>query len=334
MNNPLKIEIPSILQPTPRPVPRVWGGNRLRSFRNLSGAPGVPLGESWEIFDRGEGCSVDFSLQGERYALSELLEMDPGKILGNASLDSLGRFPLMVKILDAAQNLSLQLHPGRKEGFDRGFGDQGKDEVWVVLEAKPGAEVMIGFRDGVSPESFFEALKREEDPTPLLRRLEAKPGDVFIIPAGTVHSLGSGLLIYELQENSDLTFRVHDWGRLGLDGKLRKLHLNEARNTQFSPPCDPRICPTSLGRGLSKLVETEGFRLFRWELAGEEDLLGEGSFAILSVIEGEVEAHWDHGEVHFAEGESGLLLGELPKVHLIPNGTCTILLSRPGTQWS
>ncbi len=332
MNNPLKIEIPSILQPTPRPVPRVWGGDRLRSLRHLSGTDGVPLGESWEIFDRGEGRSVSFRHQGACFDLCELLKTDPAKILGRASVDALGRFPLMVKLLDAAHNLSLQLHPSREEGIARGFGDQGKDEAWVVLDAKPGAEVMIGFQEGISPKTFFGALDRGEDPTPLLRKLEAKPGDVFMIPAGTVHSLGSGLLIYELQENSDLTFRVHDWGRLGLDGKLRKLHLEEARRTRLSVPSDPRIRPVPLGRGLSKLVETEGFRLFRWELAGEEDLWGEGRFAILSVTEGELEAHWEDGCARFAKGESGLLLGGVPKVHLIPNGTCTILLSRPGSE--
>jgi mannose-6-phosphate isomerase len=252
-------------------------------------------------------------------------------ILGNGSLDALGRFPLIVKILDAAQNLSLQLHPSREEGIERGFGDQGKDEAWVVLEAEQGAEVMIGFQDGVTPGSFFEALEKGEDPSPFLRRLEAKPGDVFIIPAGTVHSLGSGLLIYELQENSDLTFRVHDWGRLGLDGKPRKLHLEEARGTHFSGIIDPRVHPIFLEEGLSKLVETEGFRLFRWELSRAEDLFSEGAFAIITVVQGELEACWAHGQICLEGGDSGLILGGVEKVHLIPHGTCTILLSRPGS---
>ncbi len=332
MNNPVKIEIPSILQPTPQPVPRVWGGNRLKSFRKLCGIPGVPLGESWEIYDRGEGRSVSFLNNGA--SLSELLKADPKKILGEASLDALGRFPLMIKLLDAAKSLSLQLHPAREEGVARGFGDQGKDEAWVVLEAEPGAEVMIGFQDGVHADTFFHALDRGEDPTPLLRRLEAKPGDVFMIPAGTVHSLGSGLLVYELQDNSDLTFRVHDWGRLGLDGKPRKLHLEEARNTHFSEPFDPRIYPMGLGRGLSKLVETKRFRLFRWELRQEEVFALEGVFSILSLVKGELDVHWNHGKVHLAAGDSGLILGSLPKVHLIPEGPCTILLSRPSSQGS
>ncbi|HHI81187.1 MAG TPA: mannose-6-phosphate isomerase [Planctomycetes bacterium] len=262
--------------------------------------------------------------------MGELLLAEPSRVLGRADLDALGRFPLMVKILDAAQNLSLQLHPSRLAGVERGFGDQGKDEVWVVLDAQPGAEVMIGLGDGVSPQGFFEALERGEDPSSLLRRLQAKPGDVFIIPAGTVHSLGSGLLIYELQENSDLTFRVHDWGRLGLDGKPRKLHLQEARETPLSDLADPRVVPRDLGEGLSLLVETEGFRLFRWELPDAVDLWTEGAFVILSVIQGGVEVLGDQGRLNLGEGETGLIPGGTQKVHLNPRGTCTILLSRPG----
>jgi mannose-6-phosphate isomerase len=172
-------------------------------------------------------------------------------------------FPLLVKLLDAAATLSVQLHPGEESAREiEGEGARGKSEVWIVLEAGPGSRVVHGLAASVEPERFFtrmEALRGERLPVDeeaqWLRWVEVREGDVVFVPAGTVHALGEGLVVVEFQESSDLTYRIHDWGRRDAAGRLRDLHFEKARRV---PMASPLPCPVA---NVFDLARSRGERL-------------------------------------------------------------------------
>lgn len=208
-------------------VPKVWGGRRLEKYgKTLS--PGARIGESWELFDSpGQSAVVaEGPLRGRE--LNAIMHEHGPRLLGQAEWERQpDRFPLMIKLLDASQDLSLQVHPDDDLAAQlEGPEQQGKDELFVVLEAEPGARVTAGLKPGVSAQDFAAALRRGE-PGPLLNSFEVRPGDVVDLPAGCVHALGKGCVVAEIEQNSELTYRAWDWGRLE-DGKPRALHLDKA----------------------------------------------------------------------------------------------------------
>jgi len=203
---------------------RVWGGRRLESVygRTLPGA--VPIGESWEISDRGEDQSVVANGPLAGRTLHEMLaEHGPG-VMGEATLRA-GRFPLLVKMLDAREILSLQVHPPVQ--LAALMGGESKTEMWYFTAVAPGSEILVGLRSGTTRNEFERqlAVGKVED---CFHRVAVRPGDAMVLPSGRVHALGAGLLLFEIQENSDTTFRVYDWNRTGLDGKRRPLHIAES----------------------------------------------------------------------------------------------------------
>lgn len=204
-------------------VPLIWGGHTLNA-RFGKGSEKDKLGESWELSVRPERNSV---IENGRFA-GRTLAQYIAEVGNHTVSDSYrgGRFPLLVKLIDAADRLSVQVHPddayaGRVEG------DSGKTEMWYVVDAAPGARLTYGLTPGMGARELGEALL-SGDPSGVLHSVEVHPGDVFFIPAGMVHSIGAGILIAEIQQNSDLTYRVYDFGRLGLDGKPRELHIDRA----------------------------------------------------------------------------------------------------------
>lgn len=186
--------------------------------------PGGPYGESWELVDRPEAQSVvDFGPWAGT-SLHQLWVEHREAVFGSG-LKNAERFPLLIKILDAREALSVQVHP--PVGASRASVGEPKTEAWVILEASPEAKVYAGFRRGVTREIFEEEL-RKGDVESLLHCISVKAGDVLFIPSGRCHAIGAGCLIAEVQQNSDTTYRVFDWGRLGLDGKPRELHVTES----------------------------------------------------------------------------------------------------------
>ena len=204
---------------------RVWGGRELASRygRDLPHAE-VPYGESWEIVDRQDEQSVVRGGYFDGLTLHELWTAHRGKVFGTGAPVS-ERFPLLIKILDARDTLSLQVHPPVSEAA--ALGGEPKTEMWVIAGAEPGACLYAGVNPGTTPESFAAAL---EDGTvaSLVPQLPVSEGDFIFIPSGRLHAIGAGLLIFEIQQNSDTTYRVFDWNRMGLDGKPRTLHVEES----------------------------------------------------------------------------------------------------------
>ncbi len=231
---------------------RVWGGRNLERLYQKRLPPNVPIGESWEITDRPEGTSViaNGPLAGKN--LRWLMEHHAGELLGPAGSQG-GRFPLLVKILDAEEKLSLQVHPPADVAAR--LGGEPKTEMWYIADAQPGAELYVGLRRGVT-RLEFERKIQDGTVADCFHRLRVMPGDVMFLPSGRVHAIGAGLVIFEIQQNSDTTYRVFDWNRLGLDGQPRELHVEQSLQcidfSDFEPP---------LTKGEIEFSERDDFQL-------------------------------------------------------------------------
>ena len=188
--------------------------------------PEGPIGEAWELADHPRGMSVVGDGRFAGLTLRELVDRAGASLVGAGFRG--GEFPLMVKLIDARLRLSVQVHPDEAVARALGVGQHGKTECWVFLA--DGGEIYQGTRPGIERAQFERALL-EHDVPDTLNRFEARRGDVFFLPARTVHALGEGCLLYEVQQTSDITFRVYDWDRLGLDGKPRPLHVAESMAT-------------------------------------------------------------------------------------------------------
>jgi mannose-6-phosphate isomerase len=210
-------------------VPRIWGSEQLRELYGKPLPGGEQIGEAWLISDHAshESAVADGALEGR--TLRQLVEDAPKAVLGNhASLTVHGRFPLLLKLLDAADDLSVQVHPDDETAATLCEPDVGKTEMWHVLAAQPGSLLTCGLKPRVSPEDFSRAVGQEKL-EPLLQQFSVREGDSVFVPAGTVHAIGKGIVLAEIQQNSDLTYRIYDYGRLQPDGTPRTLHLEKAK---------------------------------------------------------------------------------------------------------
>lgn len=232
----LPLESWLILRPGPIPltpilVPKLWGGDTLaRMFGPSRLTSPEPIGESWQLASLPGADSRVSAGPFVGRALGDLFAAQPDALLGDAR-PAHGRFPLLVKLLDAAQRLSVQTHPRPRD--DRPPDGEVKHEAWVILRADPGAQVFIGLRDNVTREHLTAALGSRAV-LDLLVAHDARVGDCYYLPSGVPHSLSAGVVVYEAQTPSEVTYRLYDWDRVGPDGKPRPLHLEQAlANTRF-----------------------------------------------------------------------------------------------------
>lgn len=283
----------------------IWGGRRLGTVL------GKPIGdetcaESWEMVDHGDDQShVAYGpLAGT--PLAELVGDHASELFGN---DPPQRpFPLLLKFLDAAQDLSVQVHPNDEQAAELDPPDRGKTEAWVVVDAEPGSLIYAGLKRGVDRATFERETKRGTLEL-CLNRFEPKAGDCVFIPAGTVHALGAGLLVAEIQQSSDTTFRLFDWNRVGTDGKPRALHIEQALQViRFdAPPVQPQV-PQETGRAeRERLVACDKFILDRWCVTGPTTIGGDEKFHILTVIDGSLFIQGDPAGEPLTKGQSMLL---------------------------
>lgn len=275
---------------------RIWGDRALETRLGRSLPPERKIGESWELVDRPEAQSLisEGSLMG--FTLGDLWKHRRTEIFGAEASGE--RFPLILKILDAEQDLSLQVHPPERVAGE--LGGEPKTEMWYVAAAAPGARIYAGLRPGVTPEAFREALQNGTA-TALVHSVEPIAGDVLFIPSGRLHAIGAGLLIFEIQQNSDTTYRVFDWNRTGEDGQPRKLHMKEALRS-----IDFRDVEPSISRSASETqVLCPKFRVRRWNLQPHQTRAANDAdrFAIITVVEGAVQC----GGRKFREGDSFLI---------------------------
>ncbi|MBP7949555.1 MAG: class I mannose-6-phosphate isomerase [Verrucomicrobiales bacterium] len=266
-----------------RPIfqPRVWGGRALeRLFDRPLPADGRPYGESWEIVDRPEAQSVVDGGPFHGMSLHDLWTAHRESIFGATAPES-DRFPLLLKILDAREDLSLQVHP--PVGIASALGGEPKTEMWYVAEAAAGAVLFAGVKPGVTAEAFGAALENGTA-AELVPRLHPRSGDFIFIPSGRLHAIGGGLVIFEIQQNSDTTYRVFDWNRLGLDGKPRPLHISESLQCIDFTDAAPAF---GIPQG-EMLVECPFFRVASLSIppAGSRTIGKPGEFAMVVVING------------------------------------------------
>jgi mannose-6-phosphate isomerase len=259
---------------------RVWGGRRLGTHFGKRLPSRGRIGEAWEIVDRPEAQSVvhDGPLKGK--TLHELWTQYRAGVFGERAADS-PRFPLLLKLLDAQERLSVQVHPPAHVAA--GMQAEPKTEMWYILDGYGDNDIFAGLRTGVTREAFESALKKgsvEET----IHRIPVSPGDCIFIPSGRIHAIGAGNVIVEVQQNSDTTYRVFDWNRVGLDGKMRDLHIDESMMSIDFSDFEPALQPAKE----EGLVHCEHFRVEKWELAGAREAAPVGEFAIFTVTSGVV----------------------------------------------
>lgn len=273
---------------------RVWGGRKLETVLGRSlPEESQPIGESWEIVDRPEANSV---IVGTGKTLAQLRAHNIAALMG-PDWPADRPFPVLVKWLDCRERLSLQVHP--PAAVAPLLGGEPKTENWYIVEAEPGAALLAGLKRGVTRDQFEQALK-DEALEPLLCSLPSSPGASLFVRSGRLHAIDAGNLILEIQQNSDTTYRVYDWGRKGLDGKLRQLHVEESLQSIDFNDFEPDLqSPTGME---AVLVDADEFRLRRLVLrAGEElDFAALDQPRILSVASGSLREK-DGGVVTFGE---------------------------------
>ena len=231
---------PLLFQPYYKPV--MWGGGNLAKVlhRELPADAAEPIGEAWELCDREDVQSVVLNGAFSGKTISELVRDFPEELLGTKFQG--GRFPLLIKIIDAGQKLSLQVHPDESACELLGNGAQPKTEMWYIIHAEPEAKIIAGLQPGVETEDFL-ANASSPDCEESLIVYDSKPGDAYYIKAGLVHAIGAGNLLLEVQQNSDTTYRISDWGRVGSDGKPRRLHVEESRKSINPALTDSPLIP-------------------------------------------------------------------------------------------
>jgi mannose-6-phosphate isomerase len=223
---------------------RVWGGRKLEELYQKPLPPGAPIGESWEISDRPGDASVIANGPLAGKDLRWLMENHAGELLGERNAKAT-RFPLLVKILDAQEKLSLQVHPPADKAAQ--LGGEPKTEMWYITEAAPGAELYVGLKRGVTRAEFERKIK-DGTVADCFHRVTVEKGDVMFLPSGRVHALGAGIVLFEIQQNSDTTYRVFDWNRVGLDGKPRELHIAQSLVSINFNDFEPRLIKSLFSR--------------------------------------------------------------------------------------
>ena len=254
----------------------IWGGDRLRREYHLEG-DGPRLAEGWMLSCHPDGPSV---IENGPYAgktLAEYIDAEGRGVLGSFGL-LFADFPVLIKLIDAKNDLSIQVHPSNKYAFEHEH-QYGKTEMWYILDAEPGAQLYYGFREKTSRAQFAESI-RTGTLTGLLNAVPVHRGDVFFIPSGTLHAIGRGILIAEIQQNSNVTYRVYDYGRLGADGKPRALHVQQALAVT---KCEPPRTDYDFG---GHLARCEYFTVDCLQ-GGFDDVCDDESFTSLLVLEGE-----------------------------------------------
>jgi mannose-6-phosphate isomerase len=254
--------------------------------------PTGPIGESWELADHARGMSVVDRGRHAGATLHELVEGGGRALLGESYIGGESpEFPLMVKLIDATSRLSVQVHPDEHMARHLGVGIRGKTECWVILE--DGGEVYQGTQTGVGRAEFERALAMRDVPS-TLNRFQSRKGEVFFLPARTVHALGAGCLLYEIQQTSDVTFRVYDWDRVGLDGQLRPLHVTESLATidfsrsEFGPhPPGPWRRLGTQGSQERLLVECPHFVLREQRVQAALEQSTSGTCAVVTCVAGQ-----------------------------------------------
>src|SRR6266487_1330225 len=292
---------------------RIWGGRWLETRFGKRLPAGMRVGESWEIVDRPEAQSIvrDGPLRGK--TLHQLWTQHRPEIFGNIS-DS-PRFPLLLKLLDAQEKLSLQVHPPEKIAAK--LGGEPKTEFWYVAAAAPGAELFVGLQKAMTRDQFEEAL-RAGTIAEQLHAVPIKADETMFLPAGRLHAVGPGNLLVEIQQNADTTYRVFDWNRVDHEGKPRQLHVDQALQCIDFNDVEPKLIEPKD----ELLVRHELFEIQKWDLDTSREITPRGQFAIVYCISGKLQC----ADVDLAPGGFFLVPASLQDRQVHPRKDGTSLL--------
>lgn len=272
------------IQFTPIYKQRPWGGNSIATILSREINQDT-VGESWEIVDRPNDQSIIANGENKEMSLDQLLKKEKDSIMG-PNWNSRKRFPILVKWLDCRETLSLQVHP--PENLANELNGEPKTENWYIVQAEHNASLMAGLKKGVDHESFKNALQNETVEN-CLHNIPVKTGDSLFIPSGRLHAIGAGNFILEIQQNSDTTYRVYDWNRVGLDGQKRQLHITESLKCIHFNDIEPSVIHES-SAPKTILVDSPIFKLDRYQLNKDTELhfTANEEPRIISVIEGDI----------------------------------------------
>lgn len=301
----------------------LWGGQKLITEYNKPTTL-EKVAESWELSCHKDGNSVIANGDYAGKTLAEYIALKGKGILGK-NCERFENFPVLIKLIDARDNLSVQVHPKNDYAL-RVEGEYGKTEMWYIVDCEEGASLLYGFTKDITKEEF---AARIENNTLLevTNRVEVKKGDVFFIEAGTLHAIGNGILIAEIQQNSNTTYRIYDYGRVGNDGKPRELHVQKALDvTELTPPtrgCTPQGSPIKLaGYTKTLLSSCEYFTVRSMEIETEAELrVDTSSFCSLLCLSGEFLLESDGGSIEINKGESVFLEANYGNCRLKGSGT-------------
>jgi mannose-6-phosphate isomerase len=292
---------------------RIWGGRKLAELFGKNLPPGKRIGESWEIVDRPEAQSIvrEGPLSGR--SLHDLWVNFGEKLFGKVS--DLPRFPLLIKLLDAQEKLSLQVHPPQK--IAESLGGEAKTEFWYVAAAEPNAEIFVGLRKSMTGDQFEDAL-HSGTIADCVHTIQMKSGAAMFLPSGRFHAIGAGNLLVEVQQNSDTTYRVFDWNRVDDQGRSRRLHIDQALQCiDFNDVAPGPVTPTG-----ELLVRHELFEVQKWKLDSARDIAPLGQFAIVLCLTGGLRC----AEADFNPGEFFLVPASLQNRSIHPRSDETSLL--------
>lgn len=318
---------PFLFQPNLHSV--VWGGNRIKPWKGLS-PDAEPIGESWEVSTIPSSVSLVSNGPYEGWDLTSVIHENPEAVLGEAVYQRYGEtLPLLVKFIDAERDLSVQVHPD-DEMAQCEHGKWGKSEMWYVIDAKPNSFLYSGFKKSITLEEYRERVANGTI-TDVLARYEVKRGDVFYIPSGRVHAICGGCLVAEVQQASDVTYRIYDYDRLDADGKPRQLHTELAsRALDFSVMVEYRTIYKEMENRATLIVDSPFFSVRVTEMAApfHRNLMKYGSFIICMCIEGDcrIQLRSNGTEVLLKEGHSCLVPAAVADYDVIPQGGKTRIL--------
>ncbi|HEX7654618.1 MAG TPA: type I phosphomannose isomerase catalytic subunit [Verrucomicrobiae bacterium] len=306
---------------------RVWGGRELEKLYGKKIPATQPIGEAWEISDRPGDASVILNGPLAGKSLRWLMENHAAEILGGAKPAAEGRFPLLCKILDARDKLSLQVHPPASKAAE--LKGEPKTEMWYIADATPNASLYVGLKKGVT-RADFERKITDGTVADCFHRIPVKAGDTMFLPSGRVHAIGDGLVIFEIQQNSDTTYRVFDWNRLGLDGKPREMHVAQSLASIDFNDFEPSLVTTAFQTDgqiqKRSLVQDPLFNVAAWQFNPQAAApLIAKKLQIVAVTKGEVEIRSGTHGVSLQAGQFALIPASLVQTEAIAKSAATLL---------
>ena len=307
----------------------VWGGEKIAPYKGIE-TEQKHIGESWELSGvaGNESVVADGPLKGK--TIAQLVKEYKADLVGKHVYENTGdEFPLLIKFIDALSDLSIQVHPNDELAAKRHNGSKGKTEMWYVVDAEPGAHLLSGLTEKITPEQYA-AKVADGTITDVLARYEVHPGDVFFLPAGRIHAICGGCFIAEIQQTSNITYRIYDYGRLGLDGKPREVHTELAKDAiDYTVYPDYRTHYSPEQNEEQEVVSCQYFTtsIYDLTLPYAKDLSDIDSFMVVMCLSGEGTLEVDGEEVPVRQGETVLIPASADDICFIPDGQIKVLTS-------